>query len=136
MPRLTQKSFFLVSHTPREYITILVDLAAEYWEKAILRDKKDVNGIKEDLGSLLYIQAHAMPFLRGSEAINKWVIESVARHHGFTINYPKHYTFQKPFFTTMDEFVDDFKSAMRFVTLNTAKKSKRVKIKAKNPSQA
>ncbi len=135
---LSQKSFYIVSHTPREYINMLTEVCAEYWEKAILRDKKDVAGIKEDLANIMYIQTHAMPYLRGSEAIVKWVVESVARYHGFTIQYPKDFVFQKPFYTTIDDFVDEFKSEIQFITLQTSKsetkkvfskKEKRAKIK-------
>ncbi len=118
---LSQKSFYIVSHTPREYINMLNEVSAEYWEKSILRDKKDVAGIKEDLANIMYIQTHTMPFLRGSEAIIKWVVESVARYHGFTIQYPKDFVFQKPFYTTIDDFVDNFKTTIQFITLPTTK---------------
>ncbi len=111
--RIAEKSFFLVTHAPKTHVNALMEFCAEYWEKAIFRDHSDVNGIAEDLGNLFYIQTHAMPYTRGSEAMTKWVVEIIARYHGLTLTYPENYGFQKPFLMTIDDFVNDFKAQIR-----------------------
>jgi len=112
--KLSKKSHFIVMHTAKEYVETLMKLSEEFWEKAVLRQRTDVDGIKEDLANVFFIQTHAMPYSRGSEAITKWVIEAVARYHGWTLVYPEEYGFQSPFHTTIDDFVMDF---VRRVTL-------------------
>ena len=111
--RIAEKSFFLVTHAPKMHVNALMEFCAEYWEKAIFRDRNDINGIAEDLANLFYIQTHAMPYTRGSEAMTKWVVEIIARYHGLTLTYPENYGFQKPFLMTIDDFVNDFKAQIR-----------------------
>lgn len=113
--RIQQKSHFIVMHAPKDYIEILMNSVAEYWEKSILCAHADVDGIKRNLANLFYIQTHAMPYSRGSEAMTKWILESVARFHGWTIVYPENYGFQSPFHSTIDDFVSDFMKDVKFV---------------------
>jgi hypothetical protein len=49
-----------------------------------------------------------MPYSRGSEAMTKWILEAIARFHGWTVVYPEEYGFQDPFQLTIDDFVTEF----------------------------
>ncbi len=113
--KIQQKSHFIVMHAPKDYIEILMNAVEEYWEKAVLCTHADVDGIKGNLANLFYIQTHAMPYSRGSEAMTKWILEAVARFHGWTIEYPENYGFQSPFHSTIDDFVIDFVKRVKFV---------------------
>lgn len=113
--KIQQKSHFIVMHTAKDYIEILMKTVEEYWEKAVLCAHTDVDGIKGNLANLFYIQTHAMPYSRGSEAMTKWILEAVARFHGWTIVYPENYGFQSPFHSTIDDFVRDFIKDVKFV---------------------
>ena len=113
--KIKNKSHFIVMHTTKDFIEMLMQVVEGYWEKSILCAHTDVNGIKENLANIFYIQTHAMPYSRGSEAMTKWVLEAVARFHGWTIVYPNGYGFQSPFHSTIDDFVNDFVSSVNFV---------------------
>lgn len=123
--KIKQKSHFIVMHAPKDYIEILMKAVEEYWEKSILCAHADVNGIKNNLANLFYIQTHAMPYSRGSEAMTKWVLEAVARFHGWTIVYPENYGFQSPFHSTIDDFVNDFVRDVKFVPYRAQQKMMR-----------
>jgi hypothetical protein len=113
--KIKKKSHFIVMHAPKDYIEILMNTVEDYWEKAVLCAHADVDGIKTNLANLFYIQTHAMPYSRGSEAMTKWILEAVARFHGWTIEYPENYGFQSPFHSTIDDFVTDFMKCVKFI---------------------
>lgn len=113
--KIQQKSHFIVMHASKDVIELLMKSVEEYWEKAVLCVHSDVDNIKKNLANLFYIQTHAMPYSRGSEAMTKWTLEAVARFHGWTIVYPENYGFQLPFHSTIDDFVNDFIKHVKFV---------------------
>jgi hypothetical protein len=112
--KMTEKSHFIVMHTPRKNVPTLMQEVELYFENAIQCAHNDITAIKTNLANLFYIQSHAMPFSRGSEAITKWILEVVARYHGYTIVYPADYPFQSPFHSTIDDFVNDFVQRVQF----------------------
>ena len=113
--KLRNKSHFIVMHTTKDHVKTLMAAVEGYWEKAVTCQRTDVSCIKENLANLFYIQTHAMPYSRGSEAMTKWILEAVARYHGWTIVYPENYGFQLPFHSTIDDFVSDFVKRVMFV---------------------
>ena len=48
-----------------------------------------LSSLKEKIGLLQYLFAHAMPYDRGSEAISEWLESALYRYHGYSLNRKK-----------------------------------------------
>jgi hypothetical protein len=53
------------------------------FQRAVTWDKQtqDINELINDVGSIRYLLAHSMPYIRGSAAIAEWLEESIYKSH-------------------------------------------------------
>ena len=82
----------MLAHTPSENIDTLVNEAEKHWLEAKgCSIESDPSLFKSHIASMYWYFSHAMPYIRGSEAIAKWLAELSAQLHGYTIAYSPDY---------------------------------------------
>jgi hypothetical protein len=100
---------YMLTHTPSENIDTLLGEAEKHWLEAKgCSVERDPSLFKSHIASMYWYFSHAMPYIRGSEAITKWLAELSAQLHGYTIAYSPDYVYRMPFGTKLDEFTDYF----------------------------
>jgi hypothetical protein len=100
---------YLIHHTPGENIPILLDQAAVHWINAVKQTPNQNPDFFEQLGNFYWYYSQAMPFVRGSESIAKWMLALIARYHSEEIVYRPAFEFRIPFAMTRGDFVLYFK---------------------------
>ncbi len=102
-------SVYMLTHTPSENIDTLLGQAERHWLEAKgCSVESDLSLFKSHIASMYWYFSHAMPYIRGSEAIAKWLAELSAQLHGYTIAYSPDYVYRMPFGTKLDEFTRYF----------------------------
>jgi len=102
-------SVYMLTHTPSENIDTLVNEAEKHWLAAKhCSVESDSSLFKSHIASMYWYFSHAMPYIRGSEAIAKWLAELSAQLHGYTIAYSPDYVYRMPFGMKLDEFTRYF----------------------------
>ena len=102
-------SVYMLTHTPSENIDTLVNEAEKHWLAAKhCSVESDSSLFKSHIASMYWYFSHAMPYIRGSEAIAKWLVELSVQCQGHTIVYPPDYVYRMPFGIKLDEFRNYF----------------------------
>ncbi|MBX9805186.1 MAG: hypothetical protein K2Y18_05480 [Alphaproteobacteria bacterium] len=83
LSRICKTSGFMARHVEYDTPNFLLEDAADYWEKAILwtKGKDQLEQLKDFLARHHYLDSHAMPFDRGSDAVKIWVLQSIVKYH-------------------------------------------------------
>ena len=107
-------SSYSIEHSPIQLRTHLEKNAYINWKEAMDGNptRSSENFLINTAGVFWY-QTHAIEYIRGSEAITKWLVELTARHHRHTLVYPHDYNFRLPFALSLDEFTKDFKERVK-----------------------
>ena len=102
-------SVYMLTHTPNENINTLVNEAEKHWLEAKgCSIESDPSLFKSHIASMYWYFSHAMPYIRGSEAIAKWLVEVSVQCQGHAIAYSPDYVYRMPFGTKLDEFTRYF----------------------------
>lgn len=110
----------VILHQDRFLLNDSIDEIAKIFKKAIEWDRsQDLQVLKNDVGLIRYLFAHAMPFSRGSAAIGEWIEKLVYRVHNYDCVHsaktlgdmeafiaPLWSTFQKKIYETTFALVD------------------------------
>ncbi|MDP3372060.1 MAG: hypothetical protein Q8S21_04135 [Candidatus Paracaedibacteraceae bacterium] len=103
---------FVIHHTAKEYINLLMKEAGTSWVCA-MTDMED--RFLHHISRMYWFYNHAMPYTRGSEAIAKWNAQLAAIYHKKMIEFPPDYLFRLPFIMSLDEFTNDFTQRVKLV---------------------
>lgn len=102
---LREDAGYLIDHAPATSIKPLMNQAFVHWQNAMLIQPQITRGsFLKEISLYYWYAAHANSYVRGSEAHAKWMVELVARHHGFTFSYAKDFVCRMPFAQSQDDF--------------------------------
>ena len=97
----------LIAHAPTENIQPLITQAGLFFNMALQWDSAgDQKLFLNDIARFFFFQTHAMPYVRGSESITKWVIELLARKHRMNLVYSSEFEARMPFAMEESTFID------------------------------